>query len=301
MDAVITYVHGLDPVWLEQYRSTVGEDIDVKRFRDWGTLRYLLRGIEMHIPFVRRVFLVVSGESQVPDWADRSRLKVVLHRDIIPQGFLPVFNSTTIEMFLHRIPGLDEEFLYLNDDFFPLRDCRAEDFFRDGRMAVSFRRHIFASGFYKKHCLYSDRLARELSGMGPSLFYRRPQHTCAALLRSVCEELFSKAEDSISASISRVKREENYNYYLFSDYAFYTGRTFRRSVSNRHFSTAVAPVDRVCAFIVAPTADFACINDVNMPEEKYLSYRKRLLEAFGKAFPRKSRFELQEAGTASKD
>ena len=58
------------------------------------------------MPFVRNVHLVVSGKTQVPEWAS-DRLKVVTHRDIIPEEFLPTFNSTTIEMFLHRIPELD--------------------------------------------------------------------------------------------------------------------------------------------------------------------------------------------------
>ena len=152
MDAVITYVDGLDPLWQEDYRTSMGGPVMAKRFRDWGTLRFLLRGIETHLPFVRNVYLVVSRESQVPEWASE-KLKIVYHRDIIPERFLPVFNSTAIEMFLHRIPGLDEEFIYLNDDFFPLRDCRPEDFFRDGKAGVSFQRHLFASGLYKRHCV----------------------------------------------------------------------------------------------------------------------------------------------------
>lgn len=292
MDAVITYVDGLDPVWRESYGSVVGGPANVKHFRDWGTLKYLLRGIEAHMPFIRNVYLVVSGESQVPDWADRSSLIIVFHRDIIPERFLPVFNSAAIEMFLHRIPGLDEEFLYFNDDIFPLRDCRPEDFFREGRAAASFHRHMFASGMYKKHCRNGDALAREAAGLGPSALFRRPQHACAALLRSVCEEVFSRAEGRLSASVSPVRREYNANFSVFADYAFYTGRSFRRRVSNRHFSTAVSSMDKVCSFIGSPSADFACINDVNMPEEKYLQFRKCLLEAFDKAFPAKSRFEL---------
>ena len=65
---------------------------------------------------MENVFLLVSGETQVPSWVDRSVVNVVLHKDIIPERFLPTFNSTTIEMFMHRIPGLGEEFLYFNDD-----------------------------------------------------------------------------------------------------------------------------------------------------------------------------------------
>ena len=292
MDAVITYVDGLDPVWREAYRSRVGDAINGKHFRDWGTLKYLLRGIETHLPFIKNVYLVVSGESQVPEWADRSRLKVVLHRDIIPERFLPVFNSAAIEMFLHRIPGLDEEFIYFNDDMFPFRESKPEDFFREGRAAVSFHRHLFATGMYKRHCRNGDALAREAAGLGPSALFRRPQHACVALLRSVCEEIWAREGDHISASISPLRRKDNYNFSLFADYAFHTGRTFPHRVSNRHFSTAVASMDKVCAFITSPTADFACINDVNMPEEKFRLYRERLLDAFEKAFPGKSRFEL---------
>ena len=195
-------------------------------------------------------------------------------------------------MFLYRIPGLDEEFLYFNDDFFPMRDCRPEYFFRDGRAAVSFRYHIIASGFYKHHCLNCDRLARKAAGLGPALFFRRPQHTCGALLRSVCEELYEREGEAVDASVSRLRGNSGFNYYLYCNYAFYTGRAFRRKVSNRHFSTAIAPIQKVCDFIASPTSDFVCINDVNMPEEKYQAYQESVLEAFARAFPDKSRFEL---------
>ena len=292
MDAVITYVNGLDPEWQESFRTSIGGSSKGKQYRDWGTLRYLLRGIERHLPFVRNVYLVVSGESQVPEWVDRENLKVVFHRDIIPERFLPVFNSASIEIFLHRIPGLDREFIYFNDDIFPLRDCRPEDFFREGRAAAHFQRHLFASGMYKRHSRNGDRLAREAAGLGPSALFRRPQHACTALLREVFEEVWQLEAGRLEASVSPVRREDNVNFSVFADYAFYTGRTFPHRVSNRHFSTAVASMDRVCSFLDNPSSDFVCINDVDMSEDKYQLYRKRLLEAFERAFPEKSRFEL---------
>ena len=90
MDAVVTYVDGSDPQWLKEYAAAVGESLEPKRFRDWGLLRYLLRGISTYMPFVENVYLVVSGEGQVPSWLS-SEVKVVYHRDIIPEEFLPVF------------------------------------------------------------------------------------------------------------------------------------------------------------------------------------------------------------------
>ena len=49
-----------------------------------------------------------------------SRITFVDHREIIPGDVvpLPTFNSSVIEAFLHRIEGLSDTFLYLNDDMF---------------------------------------------------------------------------------------------------------------------------------------------------------------------------------------
>ena len=36
---------------------------------------------------------------------------------LVPPEGLPLFNSHAIEAWLHRIPGLAEQFVYFNDDF----------------------------------------------------------------------------------------------------------------------------------------------------------------------------------------
>ena len=89
MDIVITYVDGNDPVWQADYEKFAEVPVLAKRFRDWGTLKYLLRGVEQHMPFVRKAHLVVSHISQVPDWVDTDNVNVVLHKDIIPEDYLP--------------------------------------------------------------------------------------------------------------------------------------------------------------------------------------------------------------------
>ena len=67
MDVVITYVDGLDPLWQRDYEECTNIPILEKRFRDWGTLRYLMRGIAVNMPFIRKVHLVVARDSQVPE------------------------------------------------------------------------------------------------------------------------------------------------------------------------------------------------------------------------------------------
>ena len=293
MDIVITYVDGNDPVWKKDYEKTTNVPVMDKRFRDWGTLKYLLRGIEAKMPFIRNVYLVVSHPSQVPEWADREQLKIVLHKDIIPAEFLPTFNCNPIEMHLHRIPGMDEEYIYFNDDMFPVGDCRPTDFFRDGRPVIGYYTHLFASGMYKKICRNSDRLARKALGMKPSCFFTRPQHICSPMLKSQCEELYAKVEDEIrKTSATRTRTEENLNQYLFLDYMNYKGLVIREKISNKHFSVAVASPDSLRDFLHNPTRNLVCINDVRLSEERYEQLRGAILDAFQSTFPSKSRFEL---------
>ena len=293
MDAVITYVNGQDPVWQESYKAHAGSPAVIKHYRDWGTLKYLLRGIETHLPFIRNVYLVVSGESQIPEWADREQLHIILHKDIIPNEFLPVFNSTAIEMFLHRIPELDEEILYFNDDFFPVADCRREDFFENGKAYISFTRHLFASGMYKKHVRNSDRMVRRAFGRGTSPFFLRPRHTCYPMLRSESEALYSLMESDILASVTRVRNEKNYNGSIYQDCLYYRGKTGPARVFGKYFSLALHSVEKIAAYILAPKRSFVCINDVQLDEEKFNRYRASLWAAFEKKFPNKSRFELK--------
>ena len=291
MDIVITYVDGNDPVWKQDYEKYTNVPVMQKRFRDWGTLKYLLRGIEVNMPFIRNVYLVVSHPSQVPQWVDQTQLKIVLHSDIIPEKYLPTFNCNPIEMHLHRIEGLDEEYLYFNDDLYPLAPCSPEDFFRNGKGVLGFSRHFLASGMYKKICRNSDTHARKALGLKPSFCFVRPQHTCTPMFRSECEQLYSILEQDILASLTRVRTSGNLNQYLFLDYQLYKGRMVNEKISNKHYSVAVASPEKLKSFILSPTRNLMCVNDVHLSEERYLKLRTAMIEAFEQKFPQKSRFE----------
>ena len=285
MDAVITYVDGNDPVWRKSFAQAVGVPAIEKRYRDWGTLVYLVRGIRRYMPFIRKIFLVVSGESQVPSWVSGSDVRVVLHSEIIPQRFLPVFNSTAIEMFLHRIPELDEQFVYFNDDMFPVRHTREEEFYVEGKSVIGFRKHLFPFGLYKQQTRNADLLARKALGMAPGPLFVRPQHTCSPMQKSACEEVYARIGDELDASISPLREKYNVNQYVFLDYLYYGGRAVKgAAISNLHLSLAVKSADQVCDAILNPRTSFVCINDVKLSEPQYLEMKTRILEAFEKKF-----------------
>lgn len=291
MDVVITYVNGLDPVWQSDYAKYTNTPILQKRFRDWGTLKYLFRGIAKNMPFIRKVHLVVSGESQVPEWVNRDEVNVVLHRDIIPAEFLPTFNCNPIEMHLHRIADLDEEFLYFNDDMYPLRPCKPTDFFRDGKGVIGMTRHLFIVDMFKQICRNSHRVAHRALGRRPSCLFLRPQHICSPMLKSVCEELYAKVEPEIRESITTTRTGDNLNQYLFLDYMYLKGLIINERISKKHFSVGVVSTNKLYKFVTRPTRNMTCVNDVQIKEERYDELRATLLDAFEQALPDKSKFE----------
>ena len=292
MDVVITYVDGNDPLWKLDYEKYSDVPVMEKRFRDWGTLKYLLRGVEKHMPFVSNVFLVVSHESQVPQWIDKNVVRVILHKDFIPETLLPTFNCNPIEMHLHNIEGLSEEYIYFNDDLFPVADSRPEDFYRDGKAVLGFSRHLFAGGMFKQICRNSDRMARGLLSMPGSLCFLRPQHSCQPMFKSICFKVYGELKEEILTSMTRTRTASNMNQYLYLDYAFYSGRMISERISCKHFSAAVTSPSRLRRFIRKPYRKFLCINDVRLGEQKFNQMQSAVIKAFEERFPQKSRFEL---------
>lgn len=291
MDIVITYVNGLDPIWQRDYEKYTSQPVLEKRFRDWGTLRYLFRGIAENMSFIRKVHLVVSHKSQVPEWINCDEVNVVLHKDIIPEEYLPVFNSNPIEMHLHRIEDLDEEYLYFNDDLFPLQSCKPTDFFENGKCYLGMAHHLLVWDMFKRICRNSDHLARKALGLKPQLCFLRPQHICTPMFKSECEELYNKMQDEILARTTRIRSKENVTQYIFLDYLYLKGRLINKRLSKKHFSVGISSISGLTNFIKNPTRQLACINDVKLSEERYAELRKALLNAFEERFPHKSKYE----------
>ncbi len=102
------------------------------RYADYEQLRYSLRSLEKYAPWVRQIFLVTAG--QIPYWLnlDHPRVTVVTHEEIFRDlDHLPTFSSPAIEANIHRIPGLSDRFLYLNDDIMLGSEVWPEDFFTE--------------------------------------------------------------------------------------------------------------------------------------------------------------------------
>lgn len=152
VDAVVTWVDGSDVLHIKKrqtylksiHKDTLSDDsVDPTRFNSSGEINYCLRSLLHYAPWLRTIYVVTDG--QVPSiimalqgTSYEHRIKIIDHREIFKnfEEYLPTFNSLSIESMLWRIPGLSEQFIYLNDDCALLRPVDPGDFFHEGLPVV---------------------------------------------------------------------------------------------------------------------------------------------------------------------
>jgi len=148
VDVVYLWVDGQDLGWRAKRRhamrqlSADGSEAIAKfgnvegRFRDNDELLYSLRALEKFFPDHGHIYLVTDG--QTPDWLKASdRMTLVDHRELIPEASLPTFDSSNIESYIHRIPGLSERYFYFNEDVFFGAPVNVDDWFWPGGFYVT--------------------------------------------------------------------------------------------------------------------------------------------------------------------
>jgi len=140
VDLVYTWVTGDDPDYIKVCKSYAENpsDINPERYRDsYELLKHSLRSAEKYLDWFRNIY-IVTARPQVPDWLDLSdpRINLVHHDQIVDQEYLPTFNQNCFESYLHKIPGLAEHFLYINDDFLFGSKTHLADFFPDRKYRI---------------------------------------------------------------------------------------------------------------------------------------------------------------------
>ena len=328
IDFVIAWVDGNDPKWLEEKRkyqpkTGISDGRDV-RFRDWELLRYWFRGVEKFAPWVHCIYFVTWGH--VPEWLNLShpKLKIIKHEDYIPKKYLPTFNSHTIELNLHRIPGISEQFVYFNDDMYLLKDLKPEDFFQDGMPcdlfsldALYFNKgsagvfngnnmEIINSHFHKKtqyskwkkkwFCpRYSLRKLYRTAVLLPYPWFPGffCQHIPEAYLKSTYEEVWEQEEEILDRTCQdRFRSRTNVNQWLFKYWQLASGNFVPRRLDiGLCYHLRDANFTDACRDIRTQKYPMLCLNDTpetEEPEEKMAALQKE----FETVLPQKSTFEI---------
>lgn len=273
VDVVFTWVDGDDDAWREAQRHW--RDVDNMGAQDprrnpapgldKDELYFSLRSVLHFMPWVRRVY-ILTQRPHAPQWVrDKGCEKVhIVHHDEVfaSSAPLPSFSGLLNKSQAHRISGLSEHFIMMDDDFFIGRPLQPGHFFdRDGRpvykmsfpMAPWTKREQWASILRTTH-----RVTREVA-RSPWMLYLN--HVPVPLVKSACQTTSAQLE-ARDISLSRHRRaSEPEFHYIVANTLLAQGQTRRPHASFKaQHITQAAKVHRQVRELQTKTPHVFCIN-----------------------------------------
>lgn len=332
IDFVVMWVDGNDKKWQEEkakYEIKNNADASIYRYRDWDLLQYWFRGVEKFAPWVRKIHFVTWGH--IPSWLDISnpKLNIVNHKDFIPKKYLPTFSANTIENNLHRIKGLSENFVLLNDDVYIINKVKETDFFVNDipketavlnvhcpkKSLISqyfcindtsiineyfdFRTSI-KENFWKWITLKNGKHLLRTFALLPSPRFPGfwQSHIATSLKKSTYKEVWDKEYEVLDQTCSHKFREiSDVNQWVFKEWQIASGNFIPRKVSfgetfyiDRDGIIKLKP--KIINCIKKQKKHIISINDGPMSDEEYNELIIDLKNAFNEILPHKSSFEI---------
>lgn len=328
IDFVLLWVDDSDPLWLEEKNKYSTNELNYAeskaKFRDWDNLQYWFRGVEKYTPWVNNIFFVTWGH--LPKWLNKEHpnLKIINHKDFIPEKYLPTFNSNAIELNLHRIPELSEQFVLFNDDMFLIKETYPQDFFSNGKIVDQFilnmilpdpsrptishtnlnntmiinkyfdKSKVVKENLFKIFNLnYGIRIFRTLLFMPLKRFsgFFNP-HLPQPHFKSTFDLLWEKEYNEFDATCRNKFRDYNdISHWLLRYWNLCNGSFVPR---NKRFGKyfAVTNTDKsINSYIIGQKGKTICINDSNLIQD-FESVKLEIQNAFQTILPNKSQYEM---------
>ena len=169
IDIVLPWLNSNDVHWRKQYEDyliTVKKgDKSISRIRDWDNLKYFLRSVDKNCKWVNKVVLCVFDENQIPEWLNinHPKLKILYHRDYIPESCMPTFNGLCSGSFLFKSKEIENNIVYCNDDYFFVNKTKDTDYFIDNKCVKSLVKFNNLSWYYNFKSLKNDIWAQLLA------------------------------------------------------------------------------------------------------------------------------------------
>ena len=312
IDIVYTWVDGDDPDWQRRKAAAQGvlaegehneDSLAANRFVSRDELMYSLRSVEMFASWVNHVWVVT--DQQIPPWlrTDHPKLTVVDHREIFADpSALPVFNSHAIESQLHRIPGLAEHYLYLNDDMFLGRPVRPENFFHGNGISKFFpspavldvtprsvRDLAVASAGKRNRELIERDFGRTITN--------KLRHTPQPQTRGVLDEMEGRYPELFDSVMrSRFRHPDDYSIpsALSQYYAFATGKAVTSRITYGYLDIAAPNAALVLSKWQRERAfECFCLNDTSSDPRTALQRDAAVAKFLQSYFPLPSTFETR--------
>jgi len=299
IDVVYAFVDCGNAAWKEKYIMNHEKYFDEKinnidaslmrRFESNDELKYSLRSLAKYTNWVNRIFVVVDNKDQIPKWLNDDKIIIIEHQQIIPNEFLPTFNSQVIELYLHKIPDISEPFVYFNDDMMIGKPLLLTDLVENSKIKIYLSDSYSKTGnptpseigyrsAWKNGNAYLDKKFKKEKRY-------KTHHVPVVIYKSIMEEIWNDLyQKLIQTSGMKFRSYTDYNI-VCSVYPYYCYYNNRGLLMNEQcvniFETDETLLDQKFELILSETVPFFCINE----------YFKKNDDMLNTMFPNKSHFE----------
>lgn len=314
VDAVYLWVDDSDPRWRAK-RTAVRRRLgladpsgasEAHYFRDRGELRASMRSLETYAPWIRHIYLVT--DDQTPDWLDtgHDRVTVVDHQEIFSdREALPSFNSHAIASQIHRISGLSDRYLILNDDVMFTAPVTPYDFFTtDGQLRVFFSRtrrpdisRDRQNPLEHARSNSAELIHRDFGRRASEVFAHVPIPQSKQVAVEVAERYASEIAVTVCSPF-RSETDVESNSWLHLYTALLTGRGVRSAIRYGYFNIGDPSVrERLLNKGYPDNVSVICLNDVPPPDGQDEADPEWLTTWLARTFPIPAPFELPATPT----
>ena len=328
IDIIILWVDGSDPDWIKLFNQYAPDsnkkNIDTResRYKEHGLLKYLFRSIEKNAPWVRKIHFVTNG--QLPDWLNINtpKLNWVKHSDYIDSKYLPTFSANPIELNLHRIKDLSENFIFFNDDMFILNKIN-EDYFFHNDLPVM---HTAATLKWLKYPkIFSNIVFNDVKLINKKFSYQKvvlkhpikwlfmnpikcnfgnllflfqnfipgfgTQHQANPYTKTTLSEVWDEFSEELSKTcFNRFRTAEDINQFIFYYWQLCKGNFYpKKKNTSKYFVVTDKNYSKIKKCFDNNTTKLLCLN-----ENDYFDYSdiyNDIIKLFENKFPDKSSFE----------
>ena len=246
------------------------------------------------MPFIDRVVLIVSTESQVPDWVNRDKVRIVTHEEFMPAEHLPTFSSSAIESDMWRIDGLSERFIYGNDDIFVLKPLTEDDFFCGNKPRLTFAASDYrVRNLYRRCCRRGMDMIADALGCGrtdPNVLLK-PLHCMKGITVRHMKTVGRLCGPKIDGTVTPHRHHWNVTGYIYHYYAYYTGEFEPFDVDYEYVRITNDYNEVLDALNSHPS--ILCINDAGHLDAKHYDEAcEALSKGFNRLLPERCEYEL---------
>lgn len=318
IDAVYTWVDGADPEWTKRKVGATGATdralhpvaANESRYHNRDELRYSMRSLYSFAPWLRRIFLVT--DRQLPSWLNPHHplVTVVTHAELFADlGGQSSFNSHAIESRLHRIDGLAEHFLYLNDDVFLGRPLLPTHFFHANGITKFFPSPVqIGLGEAKPTDLPVNAAGknnrRHIQRQFGVTITQKMKHTPLALRRSIMRQI----EETLPAEVAETARHRFRHHNdlaipssLHQYWAYLSGQAVPADIEYEYADLAhpSTPV-RLSELLARRHRDVFCLNDTDSDPRVMPAQASMLAHFLPRYLPFPAPFELPDEVVAER-